>query len=476
MFLVLLCLLGVGYGEVHPLKKEEYSKFIDKNKFVLVKYFAPWCAHCKALAPIFEELSNITDNVAFASVDCDDQKEVCLGEKIQGYPTIFLFRNGKRKPFEGERSLTGIQSFLKANVERRLQNVTESDVIRIKEEHKNCVFIRFNKDPLINEVVEIVTDMVEFLKFYTIFNDDTTKKVSFEVYNVERNTSYTTESVMVEEVSRKEVQRIVDFINLRTFPIFPIIDFPLFERVQDLPVYSLWFFYNSTLTQDQISMFKSLKGKYEDILFFAFNNKISEQQVIHMHHSGSLFPVISLLHPNKRNIYVFDEKREISLTSISHFLDNVLNNKTKPFLAVSNLTKDDEGKNLRRITGNEFEDFITPKRKVHLLIFCAKRSENCQRFLNNVFEKIANLTKNFKYFEMAWIDASTDDVGPEWDLESIPRLFIFDGTKDEIKKVMMKDLPNEQNLMEFLGHFVPELENKNNDLEKENGNDIKTEL
>lgn len=59
-----------------------------------VKFYAPWCGHCKKLAPTWEQLSEEHgDKVNFAKVDCttEDNKPVCSQFSIKGFPTLIYF-------------------------------------------------------------------------------------------------------------------------------------------------------------------------------------------------------------------------------------------------------------------------------------------------------------------------------------------------------------------------------------------------
>lgn len=61
----------------------------------MVKFFAPWCGHCKNLAPKFEELSSIVNaDAIIAEVDCTRQQEICRGEEVRGYPTLRFYKSG----------------------------------------------------------------------------------------------------------------------------------------------------------------------------------------------------------------------------------------------------------------------------------------------------------------------------------------------------------------------------------------------
>jgi protein disulfide-isomerase A6 len=61
----------------------------------LIDFYAPWCGHCKTLAPKWAEASlKLEGKVKFGAVDCDSQKALQSKYEIQGYPTLKLFAPG----------------------------------------------------------------------------------------------------------------------------------------------------------------------------------------------------------------------------------------------------------------------------------------------------------------------------------------------------------------------------------------------
>lgn len=70
------------------------KEVLDSEGVVVVDFFATWCAPCKMLAPIIEELSSEMENVKVFKVDVDESPQVSGQYGIQSIPTIKIFKNG----------------------------------------------------------------------------------------------------------------------------------------------------------------------------------------------------------------------------------------------------------------------------------------------------------------------------------------------------------------------------------------------
>lgn len=89
---------------------------VDNDNDVLVEFYAPWCGHCKKLAPIYEELAKELKDVPHLVIaKMDATANEVEGVEIKGYPTLkFWSKDNKAAPidFDGERELPGLKSFL----------------------------------------------------------------------------------------------------------------------------------------------------------------------------------------------------------------------------------------------------------------------------------------------------------------------------------------------------------------------------
>ncbi|XP_068705133.1 thioredoxin domain-containing protein 5-like isoform X1 [Montipora foliosa] len=81
-----------------------------------IKFYAPWCSHCRKLAPTWKELAEFhKDNmdITIAKIDCTTEGKTCAEHKIQGFPSLKLFKDGREVDiYEGPRSLDDLKNYL----------------------------------------------------------------------------------------------------------------------------------------------------------------------------------------------------------------------------------------------------------------------------------------------------------------------------------------------------------------------------
>lgn len=98
------------------LTDANFDEEMAKYDFLLVEFYAPWCGHCKKLAPEYAaaagELAKRDPPLSLAKVDVTENKE--LGERfgIKGFPTLKFFKSGTPSDYEGGRTKDAIINYV----------------------------------------------------------------------------------------------------------------------------------------------------------------------------------------------------------------------------------------------------------------------------------------------------------------------------------------------------------------------------
>jgi protein disulfide-isomerase A6 len=151
--LVALCLVSYAAAQVVDLDSSNFDSAIaGKNAFV--EFYAPWCGHCKNLAPAYEVVGESFakfKDVVIAKVDADQHKDLGSRFDVHGFPTLKYFPKGSSTPesYEGGRSAEDIINFIngKAGTNAKVKKAP-SAVVELDESNFNSIVLDSSKDVL----------------------------------------------------------------------------------------------------------------------------------------------------------------------------------------------------------------------------------------------------------------------------------------------------------------------------------------
>uniref|UniRef100_J3LDS5 protein disulfide-isomerase n=2 Tax=Oryza brachyantha TaxID=4533 RepID=J3LDS5_ORYBR len=128
LLLLLLSSAWCAYSEaeaeaVLTLDAGNFTEVVEAHDFIVVEFYAPWCGHCKQLAPEYEEAAAVLralehdPPIVLAKVDAsaDGNKGLAAEHRVQGYPTVRILRGrgASSQEYSGPRDAAGIVAYLK---------------------------------------------------------------------------------------------------------------------------------------------------------------------------------------------------------------------------------------------------------------------------------------------------------------------------------------------------------------------------
>lgn len=82
----------------------EFEKLVNEAPVVVIEFFATWCGHCQAIAPVVDEIKELLgDKAPVYQMDIDKYGPLADRLGVTGTPTFFIYRNGEQVwKYDGE--------------------------------------------------------------------------------------------------------------------------------------------------------------------------------------------------------------------------------------------------------------------------------------------------------------------------------------------------------------------------------------
>ncbi|KAL1006597.1 hypothetical protein UPYG_G00074260 [Umbra pygmaea] len=165
------------------LTNDNFDEVVNNADIILVEFYAPWCGHCKKLAPEFEkaakDLSQRSLSIPLAKVDATKETDIATRFGISGYPTLKIFRKGKAFDYNGPRERMGIVDYMSEQAGPPTKQVqTVKQVQELIKDGDDAVIVGVfssDQDMAYELYVEASNALREDFKFLHTFSSDVAK-------------------------------------------------------------------------------------------------------------------------------------------------------------------------------------------------------------------------------------------------------------------------------------------------------------
>lgn len=422
-------------SDVAQLKKDTFEDFVKSNDVVLAEFFAPWCGHCKALAPEYEEAATTLKekDIKLAKIDCTEESDLCQQFGVEGYPTLKVFRGMDNvTPYKGQRKSAAITSYMIKQSLPAVSVLTTDTLEDFKKADKVVIVAYFDaSDKASNEtftkVAEKLRDNYPFgassdaalakaegvtAPAVVLYKDfDEGKTVFSEKFDVEE----------IEKFAKTAATPLIGEVGPETYSDYMSSGKPLAYIFAETP-------------EERKELSDALKPVAEAqrgvINFATIDAKQFGAHAGNLNLQADKFPAFAIQDTAKNQKFPFDQEKKITQKDIKQFVEDFVSGKVEPSIKSEPIPETQEGA-VTVVVAKNYEQIVKDDTKDVLIEFYAPWCGHCKA-LAPKYEELAALYGKSEFKDkvvIAKVDATANDVPDE--IQGFPTIKLYPaGGKD----------------------------------------------
>jgi len=426
---LLLCALAGASGadiaeeeDVLVLKKSNFDEALGAHPNLLVEFYAPWCGHCKALAPEYAKAAGMLkaedSEIRLGKVDATEETELAQEFGVRGYPTIKFFKGGDKqspKEYSAGRQADDIVNWLKKRTGPAVATLADVTAAETLIANNEVAVIGFFKDAGSDgaKAYEKAAEAVDEIPFAMTSDDDVYSKfevsrdgvVLFKKFDEGRNTfdGELTKENLLSFIKANQLPLVIEFTEQTAPKIFG----------GDIKSHILMFLpKGSSDFQDKMDEFKKAATGFKgQILFIFIDSDVDDNQRI-LEFFGlkkEECPAIRLITLEDEMTKYKPESDAITAEGITEFCTRFTEGKLKPHLMSQDIPEDWDKNPVKVLVGKNFEEVAFDSAKNVFVEFYAPWCGHCKQ-LAPIWEKLGEKYKDSADIIVAKMDSTVNEI------------------------------------------------------------------
>lgn len=415
------------------LNKENFESAVKDNQYVLVEFYAPWCGHCKALAPEYvkaaKTLAEKESNIKLAKVDATEQSELAEGHGIRGYPTLKFYRNGSPIDYNGGRQADDIVAWLLKKTGPPAKELETVDAAKEFIKASTVAVVGFFKDRESDSAKAFLAaaNAVDEYPFAITSSEDVYKEYSAECGSIILFKDFDEGKAVFEgEVSEENVKK---FVLTQSMPLVVDFNHDSAQRIfgGDIKNHLLLFVSKEDGSLDKVKdEIKDVAKKFrEQVLFVSINADEEDHQRI-LEFFGMKkeeVPSMRLIRLEEDMAKYKPESDAITAANIEGFVQKFMDGKLKKHLLSQDVPDDWDKNSVLVLVSSNFDEIAFNSEKDVLVEFYAPWCGHCKQ-LAPIYDQLGDKFKDNDAVVIAKMDATANEL-EHTKITSFPTLKLY---------------------------------------------------
>lgn len=418
-------------SDVVDLKKDSFNEFVDGHDLVLAEFFAPWCGHCKALAPEYEEAATTLKekNISLVKVDCTAEADLCQEHGVEGYPTLKVFRGLKTvASYPGARKSAAIISYM-TKQSLPAVSVLSKDTLTDFKTSDSVVLVGYfaADDKSSNQTFTKVADSLRDSYLFGAISDASVAEaegvkqpaiVLYKTFDEGKNTfTKKFDEDAITKFAKAAATPLVGEVGPETYQGYMSAGLPL----------AYIFAEGEDERKDLAKELKSVAEKYQGKINFAtIDAKAFGQHATNLNLEVGKWPAFAIQDTVKNLKFPFDQTKTITAKDISDFVDKFNSGSLKPSIKSEAVPEKQDGP-VTVVVAHNYDEIVLDNKKDVLIEFYAPWCGHCKS-LAPKYDELGELFKaHSDKVVIAKVDATANDV-PD-DIQGFPTIKLYPAGK-----------------------------------------------
>jgi len=423
------------------LTEKNFKGVVEENEFVLVEFYAPWCGHCKALAPEYAkaatQLAEKESAVKLGKVDATEESSLAEQYEVRGYPTLKFFRNGKPMEYGGGRTADTIISWVEKKTGPPALALADVEGAKKFAEDNKVVVIGFFKDQeneAAKNFLEVAANMDDFK--FGITSDDAV----FGEYSVSGDAIVLLKDFddkradMTEDLGDNE--KVTKFIASNSLPLLVDFNHETAQKIfsGEIKNHILFFLsYKSDEYKTQSDLAREIAKDHKGQMLFVSIDTDQEDHKRILEFFGMKedeIPGMRLIKLAEDMAKYKPEDNSITDANIRSFVKDFLEGKLKQHLLSEDIPEDWDKEPVKVLVGKNFQEVAMDKTKDVLVEFYAPWCGHCKQ-LAPIYDKLGLEFKDSEDVIIAKMDSTGNEV-EDIKVQGFPTIKLFKKETNEV--------------------------------------------